>query len=223
MSSSSWSYSSIKLFDQCPKKYQHLRVLKDVKQDEGEHLVYGNEVHKAAEEYVKNDVPIPEKFGYTKPVIDALKNKPGEKHCELKLGVKKEGDGYAPCKFFDKDVWLRTIVDLLIVDGSTGWIVDYKTGKNAKYADTKQLDVMAGAVFVHYPQLDTIKSALAYLVSKDFIKKTHEKENHKKYLNTFSWELDRLGSALKSGVWNANSGPLCGWCPVTSCEHHRVR
>ena len=112
---------------------------------------------------------------------------------------------------------------MLIVDGTKGWIVDYKTGKNAKYADTKQLDVMAGAVFVHYPELESIKSALAYLVSKDFIKKTHEKENHKKYLNTFSWELNRLDSATESGVWNANSGPLCGWCPVTSCEHHRER
>ena len=218
-----WSYSSIKLFDQCPKKYNHLRILKDVKEEQSEHLIYGNAVHKAAEKYVKNDVPIPEKFGYTQPVIDVLKNKPGEKHCELKLGVKKDGDGYAPCGFFDKDVWLRTVVDLLIVDGAKGWIVDYKTGKNAKYADTKQLDVMAGAVFVHYPKLENIKSALAYLVSKDFIKKTHEKENHKKYLNTFSWELDRLASAVESGVWNANSGPLCGWCPVTSCEHHRVR
>jgi hypothetical protein len=218
-----WSYSSIKLFDQCPKKYNHLRILKDVKEEQSEHLIYGNAVHKAAEKYVKNDVPIPEKFGYTQPVIDVLKNKPGEKHCELKLGVKKDGDGYAPCGFFDKEVWLRTIVDLLIVDGAKGWIVDYKTGKNAKYADTKQLDVMAGAVFVHYPQLEEIKSGLAYLVSKDFIKKTHEKENHKKYLNTFSWELDRLASAVESGVWNANSGPLCGWCPVTSCEHHRVR
>lgn len=218
-----WSYSSIKLFDQCPKKYNHLRILKDVKEEQSEHLIYGNEVHKAAEEYVKNDVPIPEKFSYTTPVIDVLKNKPGEKHCELKLGVKKDGDDYAPCGFFDNEVWLRTIVDLLIVDGTKGWIVDYKTGKNAKYADTKQLDVMAGAVFVHYPELESIKSALAYLVSKDFIKKTHEKENHKKYLNTFSWELNRLDSATESGVWNANSGPLCGWCPVTSCEHHRVR
>ena len=81
-----WSYSSIKLFDQCPKKYHHLRVLKDVKEQEGEHLVYGNEVHKAAEEYVKSGTPFPEKFGYAKPVLDTLKSFPGDKHCELKLG-----------------------------------------------------------------------------------------------------------------------------------------
>tara|TARA_R110000822_G_scaffold24990_1_gene75866 strand:+ start:6695 stop:7360 length:666 start_codon:yes stop_codon:yes gene_type:complete len=218
-----WSYSSIKLFDQCPKKYHHLRILKDVKEQEGEHLVYGNEVHKAAEEYVKNGAPFPEKFGYAKPVLDTLKSFPGDKHCELKLGVKKVGEEFAPCGFFDKDVWLRTIVDLLIVNGTEGYIVDYKTGKNAKYADAKQLDVMAGAVFVHYPELNRIKSALAYLVSKDFIKKAHAREDHKKYLNVFSWELDRLGGAMESGVWNPNSGPLCGWCPVTSCEHHRVR
>jgi hypothetical protein len=32
-------------------------------------------------------------------------------------------------------------------------MIDYKTGKNAKYADMKQLDLMAGAIFVHYPEV----------------------------------------------------------------------
>ena len=30
--SPAWSYSSITLFDQCPKKYYHLRVAKDIKE-----------------------------------------------------------------------------------------------------------------------------------------------------------------------------------------------
>ena len=29
-----WSYSSLKLFEQCPRKYYHLRVAKDFKEDD---------------------------------------------------------------------------------------------------------------------------------------------------------------------------------------------
>jgi hypothetical protein len=48
-----WSYSSIKLFEQCPKKFYHLRVARDFKEDDNaEHLLYGKRFHTAAEEYV---------------------------------------------------------------------------------------------------------------------------------------------------------------------------
>jgi hypothetical protein len=219
-----WSYSSIKMFDQCPKKYFHLRVVKDVKEKISEQIIYGNEVHKAAEEYIKSDTPIPPKFNNIQKVVDALKNIPGEKHCELRLGVGVEDYVYKPTGFFDKKVWLRTIVDLLILpDETNAFMVDYKTGKNSKYADLKQLDIMAGAVFVHHPKLEKIKSALAYTTSGELIRKEHLVEKRDEYLETFSPELNRLDSAYSSGVWNPNSGPLCAWCPVVQCEHHRER
>ena len=218
-----WSYSSIKTFDQCPKKYYHLKVAKDVKDTGSDATVYGQEVHKAAEDYIKFGTPIPAKFKFIEPTVAAFNNIPGEKHTELKLGVKKTDAGYEPCGFFDKDVWWRGIADLLIIDRGRGWLVDYKTSKSAKYADPKQLDVMAGALFVHYPELKTIKSALAYVVSNEFIPKIHAAGQRDEYLATFHDELDRLEHAELSGVWNPKSGPLCGWCPVVECEHHRPR
>jgi hypothetical protein len=157
-----WSYSSIKTFDQCPKKYYHLKVAKDVKDTGSDATVYGQEVHKAAEDYIKFGTPIPAKFKFIEPTVASLNNIPGEKHTELRLGIKKTDAGYEPCGFFDKDVWWRGIADLLIVDRGRGWLVDYKTSKSAKYADTMQLDLLAGAAFLHFPQLKRIKSALAY-------------------------------------------------------------
>ena len=143
-----WSYSSIKTFDQCPKKYYHLKVAKDVKDTAGPEADYGTQAHEAAEHYIKHGTPIPGKFKIMRPVVEALAQFPGEKHTELKLGVRKTATGYEPCGFFAKDVWWRGIVDLLITNGKTAHMVDYKTGKNAKYADMKQLDLMAGAVFL---------------------------------------------------------------------------
>lgn len=218
-----WSYSSIKTFDQCPKKYYHLKVAKDVKDTAGPEADYGTQAHEAAEHYIKHGTPIPGKFKIMRPVVETLAKFPGEKHTELKLGVRKTDAGYEPCGFFDKDVWWRGIVDLLITNGKTAHVVDYKTGKNAKYADMKQLDLMAGAVFVHYPEITKVKSGLAFVVSNEFPKKTHTREHIDTYFSVFDNQLEQLEDAMDSGMWNAKTSPLCGWCPVIACEHYRPR
>jgi hypothetical protein len=218
-----WSYSSIKTFDQCPKKYFHLKVVKDVKDEQGAEALYGDQLHKAAELYIKDGTPIPPKFSFVEPFLVRLNSIPGEKHAELKLGVAKTDAGFEPRGFFGKDVWYRGIIDLLIVNGPNAWLVDYKTGKNAKYADMKQLDLMAGAVFAHFPEVQRIKSALLYVVSQEIPRKVHVRGNMDEYFSVFSPQLEQLQHSMDSGVFNPKSGPLCGWCPVTACEHWRRR
>jgi len=215
-----WSYSSIKTFDQCPKKYFHLKVVKDVKDEPGEAADYGTAVHEAAELFITQGAPIPEKFAFMRPIVEPLAKKQGTKYAEIKIGVTSD---MKPCGFFDKDVWYRGIADLLIVNGSKAWLVDYKTGKNAKYADMKQLDLLAGAVFIHFPEVETINSALLYVVSQEMPKKTHQRENLATYMGVFDTQLESLSDAMNNGVWNAKSSGLCGWCPVESCEHWRPR
>lgn len=215
-----WSYSSIKAFEQCPKKYFHLKVAKDVKDEPGEAADYGTAVHLAAEEFIRDNKPIPEKFAYMRPIVERLAAIPGDKYPEVKLGIRKD---FSPCGFFAKDVWWRGIADLLIINGHKAYCIDYKTGKSARYADTKQLDLLAGAVFSHYPDVAVVKSALAFVVSGEFIPKTHMRVEKSQYLGVFDPQLEALEAAQDNGIWNAKSGPLCGWCPVESCEHWRPR
>ena len=61
-----------------------------------------------------------------------------------------------PCDFFDDKVWWRGIADLVILDGDTARVVDYKTSKSAKYADKGQLELMALATFQHFPSHEVI-------------------------------------------------------------------
>lgn len=218
-----WSYSSIKTFEQCPKKYFHLKVAKDIKDEPGEAADYGTAVHLAAEEFIRDGKPIPPQFAYIKPVVERLAAIPGEKHAELKLGVRRVDGGYEPCGFFDKDVWWRGIADLLIINGEKAYCVDYKTGKSARYADTKQLDLLAGAVFTHFPEVTTVKSSLIYVVSGELIPKKHVITERDQYLSVFDAQLEHLDAAMENGVWNAKSSPLCPWCPVKTCENWRPR
>jgi hypothetical protein len=146
----SWSYSSLDLFIQCPHKYYRLKVKKDIKEPTSEHLVYGLDVHKAAEDYIKEGKPIPEKFAFIKPLLDRLNAYEGEKLCEYRMGLTRNLE---PCGFFDKGVWWRGVADLIILNGDSAKIVDYKTGKSSKHADTKQLEILSLAVFKHFPQV----------------------------------------------------------------------
>jgi hypothetical protein len=155
--------------------------------------------------------------------VNAFAEFDGEKHVELKLGVRKEEQGFEPCSFDDPNAWWRGIADLIIDQGTLAFVNDWKTGKNARYADTKQLDLLAGATFLHFPKVKKIKAALTYVVSGDFIQKEHRVELRDSYLGVFDTALERLEAAKASDVWNAKSSGLCGFCPVVSCEHNRGR
>lgn len=216
-----WSYSKVNTFKQCPKKYYHLYVKQDVKDRGSPATVYGNKVHKAAEKYIKDGEPLEKEYAFLRKTLDAFNRIEGEKHCEIRLGVAKEDDEFKPTKFMAPDVWYRGIADLLIVNGDKAFLVDYKTSKTANYADTKQLDLLAGAVFINFPEVKKIKSALSFVICDGFVAKEHTADMYKSYINVFDEALERIEVAGNEGVWNPVDGPLCGFCPVISCEHNR--
>ena len=96
-----WSYSSLNLFKQCPRKYYRIRVVKDIVEPQADHLIYGTEVHKAAEEYGRDGTPIPTKYDYIKPYVDTLLKSPGTQLFEYEMGLTKE---LTPCEFSSPNV-----------------------------------------------------------------------------------------------------------------------
>jgi hypothetical protein len=54
-----WSYSKLKNFETCPKRHWHLDIQRDIKEPEGEALLWGNAVHKALAERVEKNTPLP--------------------------------------------------------------------------------------------------------------------------------------------------------------------
>jgi hypothetical protein len=213
-----WSYSSLSLFKQCPRKYHRLRVVKDIKEDEAEHLIYGNAVHKAAEEYGRDGVPIPPKFLYIKTYVDTLIDSPGDKYYEHKMGLTRELE---PCEFLAGHVWWRGIADFLAVNGKEAVLVDYKTSKSARYADTAQLELLALAIFANFPHVEIVRAGLLFVVSKEFIEielnRSHQNELWKKWIK----DTDRLDGCFEHNTWNPSPNFTCRkFCPVLDCEHN---
>lgn len=215
-----WSYSSLKTFQQCPRKYYHTKVAKDIKEPDTKATLYGKRMHTVAEEYIRDGTPIPPEFDYLEPTLKTLADIPGEKHCEVKLGLTRD---FKACDFDAPDVWWHGIADLVIINEEKGLAhsVDYKTSKSARYADIKQLDLVAAGIFAKFPQVKKIKSALVFVVSKEFVKSDHNKEQELHYVAQMLPDIKRIESALKTNVWNPVSGPLCRFCAVKDCEYNR--
>jgi hypothetical protein len=127
-----------------------------------------------------------------------------------------------PCEFNDAGRWVRGIVDLLIVDGDHAFIVDYKTGSN-RYPDPKQLKLMALMTFAHFPKVNKIKAGLLFVMHESFMDEEYSRDQIPKLWNYFSTDLERLNISYENDIWNPNPTPLCGWCPVKSCEFHKER
>lgn len=215
-----WSFSSLKTFQQCPKKYYHTKVARDVVETGSEATRYGTAMHAVAEEYVRDGTPIPEQFKQFESMLEVLNRIPGTKLCEVKLGLTRE---YKACDFDAPDVWWHGIADLVILNDEKklAYSVDYKTSKSARYADLKQLDLVAAGIFAAFPQIDRVKSALAFVVSNEFVKKEHHRHLFDNYLEKPAQDVARIEAALVNGVWNPVSGPLCKFCPVKDCEYNR--
>jgi len=217
MSDYKWSFSSLKEYVNCPKQYQEVKVLKRYFKQTTPEMTYGNEVHKALENYVKDGTPLVKNYSHFKPLMDTIIDIEGEKFPEQRMALDKDGNA---CKY--SEGWVRGIVDLLIVRGDTGYILDYKTGSN-KYPDPKQLKLMALMTFAHFPEVKRIKAGLLFIVHNSFMDEEYTRSQIDDLWGAFVPALIQLETSLETGVWNPNRTPLCGWCPVTTCEFHKVR
>lgn len=220
MSLPAQSYSSLKLYDQCARKYFHLRVAKDVKEPASEAMMYGTKMHQAAEDYMRDGTPLPPYLEYAKAALDKLREFPGERLCEFKLGLTERLE---PCEFDAPDVWFRGIIDLVILNHDTGEarIVDYKTGKSTKYADTGQLELMALGIFRHFPKITSVKAGLLFVVCNAFIKVKYDAAMQPALWNKWLQQYVRIESSYESNVWNPNPSGLCRkHCAVASCPHN---
>jgi len=118
---------------------------------------------------------------------------------------------------------VRGIADLLIVDGVTAYIVDYKTGKPT-YADPNQLKLMALMVFANFPAVQKIKSGLMFLLHNVFIDEEYERSDVDNLWKLFDDQLQRLNIAFENAMWPPNPTGLCKkHCPVESCRFYGGR
>lgn len=216
-----WAYSSMKTFQTCGRMYHHKYVLKDVSDPPGPEAQYGTAVHKAFEEYLRHGTPFPPEYAKFFPQAAAVKGWSGEFYVERKMALDADLN---PCDFFDPNYFVRGVVDVAVVRGRVGNVLDWKTGKSAKYADLKQLELMSLLLFKHHPELEVTKCGLVFLVPDKIVKATYTRDREKEAWQNWMYEVHRIAQAKERNNWGPSPNGLCKKnCPVLSCEYNEKR
>lgn len=214
-----WSYSGLKDYVNCPRQYYEVKVAKNFTKRPTQQMLYGTAVHKALEDYVGDGKPLEKNYERYQPMLDALLTIEGERLPEYRMAINTELE---PCTWGAEDYWVRGIVDLLVLGGDTAYIVDYKTG-SAKYPDVNQLKLMSLMTYAHFPKVEHIKAGLLFVAHNTFINEVYHRDQSEDLWKDFLPDLERLKLSYDNDKWPENPTPLCGWCPVTTCQFHKVR
>jgi hypothetical protein len=211
-----WSYSSLNDFKGCPRRHLEVGILKNYPFVDTVATLYGKEVHKVAEDYIGDGISIPEKHVKFRPTFEKIAAIQGEKFCEIKLAATRE---LKKCGFFDSDCWVRGIADLVIIseDGKKAIIIDWKTG-GKNYPDDKQLELMFILLNINFPNVETFDCYLVFLAHGVRVNRNYTFDMASACWKDWKDEVSKLELAYKNEHFPPNKTPLCGWCPVATCE-----
>lgn len=209
-----FSHSGIKNFETCPRKFYEEKIIKRFPQKPTAATLYGEQFHTAAELFVKDQLPVPAEFQFAMPLLQYLATRPGDKHTELEMAV---DSNLRPVGFHSPDAWIRGIADIVVVNGTKAYVGDYKTG-NDKYPDKDQLRLMSLLVFAHFPEVQTIKSALFFVLKGSRVDAKMDRTECDAGWQQYRERTALMEQAHATGVWNSKQNGLCKkYCPVTDC------
>lgn len=222
----SWSYSALTTYEQCPKKYFHLYVAKDVKDSDSSFSADGKVIHDALKNRVISGTPLPLNLRHLESTAVKFATAPGEKHGEMKLALTRE---FVPCDFFSPKVFVRAVIDLTIIqdgkpdqEGKTAIVVDYKTGKVKD--DPTQIGLNAAVLSRWMPEVNLFKTIYVWLQSEQLTPKTYTFSMLPAVWTNLLPRVAKIEEARKTTTFPAKPSPLCkGWCPVKSCPHYEDR
>ena len=215
----SHSYSSIKLFENCPLRYYRQRITKDVVDEGGEASKYGERIHAFLENRLKGSGLNAEIAQYEPLCLSVEKlAQQGELHIEKELVLT---DNLTATGWWDADAWLRSKLDVLVIVGDEAVVMDWKTGK--RNADQFQMQMFAAQVFKHYPDVQQVKTSLVWLKTMEMDTNTYKRSGMNAIWAEIMKRIQRIHSSLEHDNWPAKPSGLCRYCPCRhDCDYARV-
>ena len=196
-------------------------IAKNYQDEDSEFLVWGNEVHKAAELALTKGTELPIGMPSLQSWVDKIKDVPYDKlMVEQKLAITKN---FTSCGYFDKPCWFRTKADVLGISGPVALAIDWKTGKLVE--DNQQLALMAAACFANFPKLQKIRTEFVWLKEGPDVS-TRETSPGPIWLacgKTYGHVLKRqLEHAYNTNTYPAKPGGLCRYIVARLSRAHTM-
>jgi hypothetical protein len=208
-------------FEQCEAKYDFLYVTRNVKDTDNEWTTFGTRVHEALEKagrasvgtvvdqavdaLSEEDYPVE-----VRPHLELVRRivaQPGTKYFEVQVAITKD---FKQCEWFAPDVWMRGILDVLVVNGKRATVIDWKTGKVRD--NPTQLQLFAALVFILFPEVEEVKTAFVWLQHGQITESLFQRRNATHLWNALLPRFKRVEDAVIVGVFKARPSNLCRWC-----------
>ena len=218
------SFSRLSTFEQCEAKFDYLYVSKKVKEVGGEATQYGERVHAVLEALGRGDpVPSSEEARDTVrrwgSIVESILARPGDKFFEHQMAINAD---LQPVDWFAKDVWIRSIADVLVVNGDTAYCLDYKSGKVKD--NPTQLQLFAAMVMWHFPEVHKVKTSFVWLAHNEVTNSTYERRFLDALWRALKPRFDKVQETIELDVFTPKPSALCGWCPAEEiCPDARPR
>jgi hypothetical protein len=209
------SYSSIKLFENCPLRYYRQRIRKDVSDQGGEASKYGERIHALLEARLKGSEIDQEVVAYD-PLCASVEKlaREGELHIEKELVL---NENLHPTGWWEPDAWLRSKLDVLVLRGPDAVVMDWKTGK--RNPDFFQMQIFAAQVFKHYPDVHRVRTSLVWLKTLEMDTEMYTRVNINSAWAEIMARIQRIHDAYTNDNWPARPSGLCKFCPARdTCE-----
>ena len=160
-----WSYSTLKLYEECPYKV-YISKVKKIATDPGPAATRGTEIHQQAEDYVNGTLgEMPDTLHKFKDEFETLHRLYADAKVELEgewgFSLDWEAVGW-----LEPRTWARIKLDALVnEDEESARVIDYKTGKKFgnEIGHGQQALLYAIATFMRYPHLNYIQTEMWYL------------------------------------------------------------
>jgi hypothetical protein len=215
-----WSYSRMKNFETCPKRHYHVDIARDFREEEGEALLWGNEVHERLARILSHGGMRPDDMPATHEhleYIQTMAKAPGARLVvEGKYAITED---LQPVDYFDRRVWFRSIADAAVIGRKLAFAADWKTGKIVD--DSVQLALMAVCLFIHHPEIETVVTRYIWLKEDAITEEVFERSDVPLIMTRLAPRIAALKQAHETNTYDPKPGFLCRrYCPVTICPHH---
>ena len=224
-----WSYSKLKNYETCPRRYKAIDVDKSIEQPRSDALDKGDELHDAMKKRVQGSTPLPPHLIYMEQWAEKLTRvlHPFQIiQCELKMSNARDG---RPTGYFDKSTWFRSKIDYfrLMPDGANndyGHVVDYKTGKPPRIWDGTQLMLNAWQIFQSYKTVAKCRVDYLWTEYNDTSHEVYKRDDIDGQIAELMPRVEAMEVAHKTDNFPPKPGGLCfEYCDVITCEHHGKR
>lgn len=225
MKAFSWSYSKLKNYETCPRRYKAIDVDKSIEQPRSDALDRGDELHDAMKNRVQGSTPLPSHLIYMESWAEKLTRvlHPFQIiQCELKLSTNRDGK---PTGYFDKSTWYRGRIDYFRLmptgreNDDYGHVVDYKTGRPPKFTDNTQLMLNAWTIFQHYKTVQNCRVDYLWTEYNDTSHEIYRRDDIPQHMAELTPRVSAMETAHKTNDFPPKPGGLCeNYCDVVSCE-----